>query len=339
MLSVAPGSTLPRTPLAGIAMQYAMERERFIGLAVLPPFITDERAGERMVWSNKTGLGLANVDRAYGGEFSRVDDVALPKSFSCKPRGLERAIDLMQASELGRFIVAPMATAARLTVMQLMRAMEFNIAAVAFNPTLFAPASGEDAGLSFTAAGPKLNRDVAADVEAWIANSHSNVLNQCGAAPDTVVLSNKTYFALGRNTQVRARIISQFGDRGFTVLADGRVIPTTGALAELFQVKEVLVGFAKYDAAPEGKQLVTTDIWNVDRALWCVREQAQDLEMVQYGRTFVWGQWSGPNGEPFVAPNYPEPNRLSEVVQAYHVYEPQVFNPRAAYLWTGIDAP
>jgi len=342
MTRFAPGQTMPRTPLAEVAHEQS-QKWGFIGLDLLGGIPVPQRAGERAVFDPGAMMGVAKSEWAFGGDPEELTPEDLQtRAFSCRRHGYQLTFDKHHQADIeSEFNVDADEQSSTSLWTHLMRAFEARAAKLVFNTTTFAPTTGPFAGSTFHSAGPKLNKNPdTANVETLIRDGQEKVEEQCGVRPDTVVLSQKTVFALSENAKYRERVIYTVpAGGGIQIPQAGRVLPNLEALANLFEVDRVLVARSRKTTSSQRAPFAAERIWSPDMALFAVTGEGLDLENnPRFGGTWYWEAFSGPGGEPFINPPFDLDNEVQRRVVGFHFTDAQVFAPQFAHLFTGIDA-
>lgn len=331
MPTIAPGSLLPRSPLAEVAIEQS-ERDHFIWNQLFPVKPVPLRASERLAWDASKALDAPeNLERGVDGKFPRrTKDHLKDLAYSCKVYGLGDAIDLFEAMEIEQdFDIDSEAEAALAVWRILMRAAEIRCSALAVNTSIWP-----------NAVGPKFVQDPTAGAEAFVATIHEDIFDQCGESPTTMAMGFSTYLRIGGNDEVKDRVkLTTSVDAPFVSLANGQVVVAPAALAQFFQIERVLVSKARVNSKPKGSAASISRIWNEDR-LWVGVTDPTSTSLkskIQATCTFAWDKATGPDGEPFINPPYADGNVL-DVIEAWHALDHQAVNTLAGKVYTGINA-
>jgi|GEM_PF-6334069 len=332
MPQMAASTALPRSPLAQVAMDYNEFGERFAARRLLPPIMVPERASEYLHWDAKKGMGLPKTERNIDGSIPTMTREHLHRRvYSCTGDFLQYPVDAVDDEELNAVFDIDGAVVGAQTVMRtLERKLEKRVAGL-ININTF--------GSGYNTAGPEINRNPdSADVEKLVADGHNAVFQQCGAYPNVVLMSHKTRLVLGRSEQVRERVIYTTTSSRIREQAQGAVILNEEALANFFNVDEIIVGEVQEDTAGRGAEPSLSKIWSEDLILFARIARGPRLDAdVQMGRTFCWAPFCGPDGEVWINPPYGR-DPLTSFVPGWRFTDPQVFNVDAGHLFTGIDA-
>ncbi|MCD0460060.1 major capsid protein [Roseiconus lacunae] len=142
------------------------------------------------------------------------------------------------------------------------------------------------------------------------------IFNRTGVYPDTLTLSRQAWRKLRRHPQIKAEIQSGgAGDR--TTVKD----VTTELVAEVLDLRQVLVAGAVGNSARAPKKAVIETVWPKAMACLSVAAQTDDFKEPCFGRTFHWGgDGSEVQGERLigVVEEYRDEDRRKDIIRVRH---------------------
>jgi hypothetical protein len=224
--------------------------EGFIANLALPPVPVGLKAATMGVITREN-LKRANSDHANGAAFGRVNLISEDKSYRCKDHGLE-----IPLTDEDRATYESDYAAEYESVQSVTRKMfverEIRVATALFNTTTF---TGSDlytdrSGAPWDAA--------ASDAIGHITTAINKVLANTGVLPDTMLIGRATMENLLLNTAILARFPG-------APLITRQMLEQ--ALASIFGLSQLIVGWAGYDSGVEGQVFSSGTIWSDDYAL------------------------------------------------------------------------
>ena len=320
MPAPASGHTIQRPDLGAMLKEYQDEeaQTKFIGLRVLPLFVTPSDASDYPIMPREALLKLPRTERGPRGTYARDDWEFELAQYSTQEHGLEEVVSDKEARLYLRYLQAEL-VAGRRIVSKLLRSLEKRIAAAVFNITNF---TVHNVGTEWD--------NAAADILTDIVTGKAAVRAAVGIIPDTLVVGYDTYIKMSYNTAMIAQIkyVS-------TAVEEGILPPSV--LARFLGLKQVLVGDAIYDSAGKGLATTAAEIWDHEYAMLCrVAESTgstADILEPCIGRTFMWNVDS-PNLINTEA--YREEQRRSGVVRVRHELIEQIFYADCGYLFGNV---
>lgn len=304
--------SVPRLDLGQALEEYPLTTGGFIADRIMPVLNVPKKEGAFSVITRESILRARNVKRAKGSAYSRdsfdKDDV----SYRCEEYGHEQILGDDEVAYYASEFDAEMVAAA-MAASVVAREREKRVASAIFNAT--------------TWTGSTLYTDLATD---WdnIASLPVNDVNtakekirqNCGLAPNTMVISAAVVPWLKANTDLKARLAYVMA------LTDSAI---TGALAELFGIPNVLIAGAVYNTGGEGETFAGSDIWS-DNYCWLgVVPQTPNPAEPGACRTMLW---TGDSPSTFTVDTYREEQTRSNIYRVRHHVQEKVIDPNFAHL-------
>lgn len=309
-----------RGDIAGVVEQAKDWESSLIGRRVLPILPVPVRAGQYPVFQLQNGQLLKSGDvkqRAPYGAFPRGTRAFTQDNFVTSEFGVEEAVDDTVSSDLSRFFSAEV-LAAKLCQRKLLLAHELRVAATVFNNTNF---TATNSSVAYTTAN-LATMNVALDVELAI-----DRLLGLGESRDNlrVVMSNQVWL------RAKASPLFQNRLRGAGISNDTFLNSSEQAAADVFGVREVIIGRASYDTAPEGVAYSGSQVWN-NTFIWVgsVSDSGAGYFGGGAGFTLAWSEY-GPVTGIFT---YRDETIKSNILRASHHVTEKIVNANAGQLIT-----
>lgn len=240
----------PREDLGVAFHEYNPGTDGFVAEIALPPIPVSKKAATMGVITREN-LKRATTDHANGSAFGRVTLISEDKAYQCKDHGLEIAL-----TDEDRATYESDYDAEYESVQSITRKMyverEIRAATALFNTTTW---TGADLYTDRSAA----PWDAAAsDAIGHITAAITKVLTNTGVLPDSMLISRATLENLLLNTAILARF------PGAALITRAML---EQALAAIFGLSNLIVGWAGYDSGAEGQNFSAGTIWSDDYAL------------------------------------------------------------------------
>lgn len=311
-------------PDLGTMMQFDLEQDRqgFVGLQVLRPM---EIAEQAITWGKiKLESLLQNRDtkRTDDGSYPRGTYNFTTDTVATEEGGLEERVDRRRAARYRHYFDAEVVAAMR-TRDGVLREQEKRIAALVFNTATWAGAAlTTAAGIpwsTFATAAP------ITDVEA----ACRKVWDGTGIWPNAIVLSKRKFRDLRLCTTVKDVIAST--GAGDSVKAGGI---TKEMLAQVFDLKYVIVAGGAFNSANEAQARSVASIWSNTQAMVCRVAETDNIEEPCIGRTFHWAEDDSEIGT--VYETYYDESRRSDIVRNRHDVKEKVLYTELGHLLTSL---
>ena len=255
------------------AQKFMQDAPAFVGRRLFPLFFTALQAANYYVFDRENLLNTpTNIRRGPAAPYARQVMQLSGDSFSCQNYGVEEPVDDEERAKYGSAVDADNA-AVRRGVNTILINHEMRVRNKIVSSTAIPTSSP---GTQWDLANSTPIQDVRAMREAV----HSN----CGLDANTLCVNRNVFNVLCDHPQILDRI--KYSERG---------IITQQILAAVFGVDEVLVAGGVTNSAAEGLALSPAGIWD-DTVVLAHVETAQDLSAPNFGRTFAWRQFTGPDG-------------------------------------------
>lgn len=261
-------------PDIGSFLEYdlVMNRENFIGYRVMPLFDVSLAADTIGKIPIEQLLKRATVKRTPTGGYNRIEWKFTTDSYATEEYGLEGVIDQRNARKYQNYFDAEVATA-RLVHHAVMLEAELRIANALFSTANLTPTNVTNEWDDASNATP------IDDVEASVRRVH----DATGVWPDSLVVTKSSFRDLRLCDQVLARIAaSGAGDK----IKPNDV--TASMLAQVFDLRQVLVADGTYNSADDGQTAVLSPIWSSEYAMVAKLASSNSIEEPCLGRTFHW---------------------------------------------------
>ncbi len=290
------------TLLTQVAITY--RPEGFIGTQILKPVSVRLDSG-KVARFGKDAFRLDNFARPPGSRAYRVDWSLTPLSYTCTEYAVEIAVD-DQLARNAQTPVDPFTAATQQLVDMLTLDQERRILqAITTDPQV--------ASLSPTPKWNQSNSTPLSDLRFAI----QSVQRTIGRRPTTVALSRQVWEVLIDHPQITDRI--KYTTRDFT----------SEILARLLDVREVLIGDADRNVAPEGRPDDLRFIWG-DTVVVAFVPESPGLNVPAFGYCFT--------SVPLTAERYRDEPASSTVIRLRHATSEVLTAPDAGYLLTDVLA-
>ncbi len=272
-----PTYAVPRADLGVPLLEYIQNQLDFIAMRVLPILKVDKKAATFSAIRREGLTQRAKTARAPRGAYNRVNFAAEDVAYACEEHGLELPVDHTERKRFANDFDADM-HGAMIVQNILLREQEIRTAAICQDVT----ATG------WLTTNSALYTDIATT---WVtvatatpigdvASAKLKVLEQTGVEPDTLVINNINLGYLKNNTDIKGRLKYVTKASPENILA---------ALAEMLELKRILVGKSVYNASPEGDTaFVAARIWSSSYALVCKTCDEGPATTPGIGRTPLW---------------------------------------------------
>lgn len=292
------GATI-RADLNSVLEEASQADSDFIGEKLMPSFGVDAKSGTypKLTKSVSELLKPGDTRRERGGSYGRVKRAWTSDNYDTVDRGLEEAVDDVDAKDLARFFEAE-SKSAKLVYRAMRLSHEIRVAAEIFHATTWGTPT--NSAVAYTDA-LIATIDFPLDVQAAIERVADNA-----ETPDTIVMSPSVFNRIRRSTLLKSFLVGQN-------LPGANVTPS--AIQQAFAengIKQVLIGKARYDSSvKKATQTYTAaKVWS-DTYVWVGKVGSGDFMNGGAGRTITWN----PEGGLFVTESYREEATRSNVVR------------------------
>jgi len=288
-------------PDLGMAMLEFVEGPTmgFIGLEVMPVFLTPESSATYPVIPKEALLSVPDVSRAPRAAYQRDDWEYERGTFLTSEKGTEEPIDDSERKLYERQVPGSADfIATTRAYKKILRSQEKRIADKMFNAT------------NFTAHAVTNEWDDAANATPIddVSDGKAAFRLQCGMLPDALVIAYSTFENLKNCDQIVDRI--KYTYPGIDIANMNSL-----QLAQAFGVPRVLIGGSVYNSAGKGLAASITDIWNHEYASLVKISSGPDVTVPGVGRTFLWTDDSPQNP---IVESYREEKIRSDIFRCRH---------------------
>lgn len=309
----------------------AAQQAGFIGLRLLPPIgVARENANFAKVVVEQLAKKVEDLLRNPKATYKRDDFEWTTDSYDCKEHGAEEVMDDSQIERYGDIIRIERINRNR-AVWRLLQSLENEIITTVLGNS------------NTTAASTAWTTHASADPIEDIRDAIESVITQCGARPNTIAMSD---FALRHLvTTDRVESLLKYSGRD-----DPKMLGTTAALQDLFEVENVLISKSNKNTADEGQTASFSRFFD-NTKVWVghVNDDGMegDLEdpIPSIGRT-IFATTDGnsvPGGmgdgsDAVIVEEYREENRRGGVLRARHKRHVKELHESAGHIITGVTA-
>lgn len=263
----------------------------------------------------KSGGGIA-TKRSPSGTYNRSDRKWDWDTYDCVEYGLEETVDDSLREEMTDFFDMEVVTG-RLVTRQLMIDYEKRVADLVMSPAN-SGFTATPAAIAYTEAN-LATIDFAKDIV-----DAKERLEGKGVFANKLVLSRALFNRARRSAKLQTYIYGNIPGAGNKDI-------TAKALAEAFELDEVLVCGAKLDIAQKGKAYNLSSIWGTDYML-LASVKGGDFKEGGIGRTIVWD--ADVEGGMWATETYREEQRRSDVVRVRTHCSEKIVDPTSGELIT-----
>lgn len=302
-----------RPDLGPAALSYSIENDGFIAGSVFPVYDAESRAAEFERIGVEVMLQLENnIERESGARFKRVSYGKTSDFFKCTEYGLEDVLD--HVDEMTPEREAREENRMALRLMRMVNAdREYRVVQQTVSNAAFA--HGTDYGTNVSNAWSGSGTPISD-----IRHAKEQIRNACGMYPNRIELTDKQIFEISMNTEVAGRLSTTRDNEGEIDL---------GRLAQIIGVEKIVRPFAPYNSAPNGAAASISTLWPDSKVLlWYARED-DNVEDVQFGRTFSFDQNMG--GGLGTTVNWQEYPRMRHFAH-YQTVQEKILNTGCAYV-------
>ncbi len=311
-----------RPDLAGSFMEYdlAASAAGYIGQKVLPVMDVQVASGTFGKVELEDLLSNRDTMRAPGAGYARSDFRFTTTTYVTVEHGAEEVVDDNEAKLYAEYLDLELVSAAR-AYDAVLRNAERRAADAVFNTSTFSPTAVTNEWDDLVNATP------ITDVEAGMQTIYDNT----GLIADTLVVSWKTFRNLRQCDQIIERIESA-GAGNPTKASD----VTAQMLAQVFDVKQLLVAGACKNVANEGQTASLEQIWSPEFAMLTKIAQGNDIRQPCLGRTFHWSADGSSVGG--TVESYREEQVRGEIIRCRHQVGESILYPELGYLMSNITS-
>lgn len=299
----------------------AMSQRGFIAQRVLPVIDVAKATGNFGIIPIEQLLQNPDTTRAPGSGYSRGRWTFKPSTYSTVEHGHEEPVDDNEAELYTSYFDAEQIGALRAYDFVL-RGMERRAQAVAQSTATFTGAMTGAAAHTYVAG----NFSSATPIEDFETGIQA-VFSNSGLWPNAAVMSRKTF----RNLRQCQEVIDRIKYSGIVDPRAGKI--TAEALAQVFDIEEIIVGGEPQNTADEGQSASISSIWADDKILIARIARTADPREPCVGRIFNYDADGGSIGGTVEA--YRDEPKRSEIIRCRNQTDEHLLYAQAGYLLTG----
>lgn len=250
--------------LTTVANQFMRDPSGFVGIRLMPPFATAMQSANYYLFTAAELAQVPNLPgRAPGSAYPRLKQTISNDNYSCKDYGIEGPVADEDRKKYSAYFDADLSTTRRLidTIRVNHEQRVYNLVTTGGTPGAAIAVPWNDA-----TSNPK------GDVDA----ARESIRQNIGLQPNLLIITQPMLNTLS----IHPRLLDVFKYTTAGVLEEDR-------LAAYFQVKSVAIARNVVATNVEGQNFSPADIWGNNAVLAHVND-AQDLMVPNYGRTFYW---------------------------------------------------
>lgn len=252
-----------------------MSQAGFVWNRILPVIDVAQQSGAFGRIPIKQLLQTRDTARAPGAGYSRGDWKFEADSYATEEHGAEEPVDDKLAKMYRNYFDVESISTKR-AFDAVLRNAEIRAAALIYNPTTFS---------SYTTAltnewDDKTNATPIDDIK----DLKIAVWEASGIWPDTLLINRKQFLNLRECNQIIDRLKYQ----GFQDVRSSQI--TANALAQVLDLREVIVAGEAKNSANEGQAVSIAPIWSDEYAMLFKQAQTQDMAEPCLGRTMHWSE-------------------------------------------------
>jgi hypothetical protein len=290
-----------------------MNAQGFIGQRVFPVFNTAKQAGNFGRIPIEQLLQNRETSRSPGASYNRGQWKFVPETYATEEHGAEEPIDDREAEMYADYFDAEVVSTGR-AMYTIMESQERRCAAKLFNATTWTPTDVSNEWDDWDNATP-IDDVEAAVLRVWEAS---------GLWPNSLVINRKVF----RNLRNCGQIIDRLKYNGIVDVRAENI--TAQALAQVFDLPQILVAGGAKNTADEGQTASISSIWSDEYASVCRIATTNDIREPCIGRIMHWtGDGSQVDGR---VETYREEQSRSMIVRARHDVQEKTLHVEAADL-------
>lgn len=304
--------------------QFDFDRSGFIGGRVLPVLEAESQAGSFSIIPLAQLLQRRKVTRNDRGGYSRSDWHGSTLTYETAEYGFEVPVDHREAAKYAELWDAE-DISAEMALDVLLREYEIRAAAAVFNATTWTGASlTTSVGTEWSSASSTPIANVKAAIE--------KVKNGTGVMPNALIINDFVFRNLQNVTEIKDAITASGAGQAAKQSDIG-----PAQLAQVFNLREVIVADAMYNTAAEGAAASLSPIWSSEYAM-VARIAAPNSTLMKpaIGRTIHWaGDGSRFDG---MTETYGDPQTRKTIMRARHDVQEKIVYAACGHLLSNITA-
>jgi len=307
-------------------LEFDLESERagFIATQVLPVMSVASQAGNFGIIPLEQLLQQRETRRAPGAGYARGNWTFDKSTYATEEHGAEEPVDDREAKMYAEYFDAEQVSTMR-AFSSVLRNAEQRVADSVFNATTWTGAA------LTTAVGNEWDKNHIADATpiADVEAAVQKVYDGSGLWPNALIINRKVFRALRNIDDIVERINSE-GAGNASKPSD----ITAAMLAQVFDLKYVIVAGSSKNTANEGQAATPGQIWSDEYAMVAKIAESNDMKEPCLGRTFHWAEDGSSIGG--TVESYREEAVRGEVIRVRHDTAELVLYKEAAHLLSNI---
>jgi len=307
-------------------LEFDLESERagYIASQVLPVVDVASQAGNFGKIPLEQLLQQRDTLRAPGSGYSRGKFTFLPATYVALENGTEEVVDDREAKMYAEYFDAEQVSTMRAFGFVLRNA-EQRVADLLFNASTWTGAAlatevSNEWDSNHTATATPVD-----DIEAAV----NKVYDGSGLWPNALIINRKVF----RNLRNLDQIIERINSEGAGNASKPSDI-TAAMLAQVFDLRYVIVAGSSKNTASEGQSATPGQIWSSEYAMVAKIAESNDMKEPCLGRTFHWAEDGSSIGG--TVESYREEAVRGEVIRVRHDTAEVVLYKEAAHLLSNV---
>ena len=286
-------------------MRFMQDPKGFVGMRLLPLFLTAEQAANYYVFDAENVLGVpTNIRRGPSAPYARTTTKLSSDLYGTQEYGIENPVDDKTRRKYARAMNADKAAVMK------------GAATILINHELRSKALAMSAGVSH--ASPATQWDQAGSTPVQDVDAAKEFIHaQTGMEANYMQVDRDTFNVLKEHPQILEKI--KYTQRG---------IVTTDILAAVFGVDQFVVAGSLQATNNEGQALTPAAIWG-DSVIIAVVNPDNNMESPNFGRTFGWIGEVGPDG--VIVESYRDDSVRSDIHRTRQDTAEKIVGPACAY--------
>ncbi len=311
-----------RPDLSDSVMEFDLEMNEngFIADEVCPVLDVAQSSGNFGKIPIEQLLQSPDVHRAPGSGYNRSKFTFKPDTYATQEYGFEEPVDDAEAAMYKNYFIAETISAARARS-ALLIGREQRVATLIQDTAAFTGAKTGAAAFVWSNHASATPID---DVETAVLAVWAN----CGMWPTSIVLTRKAF----RHLRNCAQIVDRLKYNGLTDVKAENI--TAQVLAQVFDLRELIVANAAKNTAAEGQTAAISSVWTDTMATVCRIDHSSDVRRPTVARTFHWGEDGSTIGG--TMEEYRDEKVRGNVIRNRHQTHEKLMYAAAGYLITGV---
>jgi len=294
--------------LTSVARKFMQDMGTFVGARLAPYFYTNEKSSDYYVTTAEDEVSVPTLKamapgQAYGRSLMHLSD----DTYNCKKYGHEVPVPVEDKKRYASAFDASRAALLRnLRIIRINHEKRVKAAATAGTVPNSSPTNKWD---NYTTSTPHLDVDVAKEA----------IYDAVGMDPNLMIIPRQVW----RKLKYHTKLLELFGSANKQVL-------TLDMLKQVFEIDDIIIAGGLINSAADGQALAVEKIWS-DSVILAHANASQDLQAMNFLRTFVWTAVDGGGEGGTSVLTYSENNTNTEVNQIRHYTDEKLVGSAAGY--------